>query len=105
MGATPLIQQQKVVVTLPAANAGQTLTVYNVVVAMYQAPGSNGANMCSLGFSNTGCGWLSVSPGSGKSPLTLVVTAESQHTDGWQLRRIFHHHNHHRALQSRDCES
>ncbi len=75
MGATPLIQQQKVVASLPAANSSQTLTVYNVVVAMYSAPGPDGANVCSLGFSNTGCGWLSVTPAQGKSPLTLIVTA------------------------------
>ncbi len=74
MGATPLIQQLKVVATLPAANASQVLTVNNVVVAMYQMS-YNGANICSLGPSNTGCGWLSVSPTTGKSPLTLTVTA------------------------------
>ena len=75
MGATPLIQQQKVVATQPAANASQMLTVYNVVVAMYMAPGLDGTNVCSLGASNTGCGWLSVTPVQGKSPLTLTVTA------------------------------
>ena len=75
MGATPLIQQQKVVVTLPAANASQILTIYNVVVAMYSTLGPDGTNICSLGFSSTGCGWLSVTPGTGKSPLTLLVTA------------------------------
>ena len=74
MGATPLIQQQKVVATLPAANASQVLTVNNVVVAMFEMS-YNGANICSLGPSNTGCGWLSVSPTTGKSPLTLTVTA------------------------------
>ncbi len=75
MGATPLIQQQKLTATLPAANASQTLTVYNVVVAMYSVAGSDGTNVCSLGFSNTGCGWLSVTPAQGKSPLALTVTA------------------------------
>lgn len=73
MGNTPLIQQQKVVVTLPAAYATQTLTINNVVVAMYQTSGSNPT--CSLAQSSTGCGWLSVTPNTGKSPLTLTVTA------------------------------
>ncbi|SPE39424.1 exported hypothetical protein [Candidatus Sulfopaludibacter sp. SbA3] len=74
MGASAMIQQQKVVVTLPAANASQTLTTSNVVVQMYQVMGAIGTNICSLGYSNTGCGWLSVTPSQGHSPLTLMVT-------------------------------
>jgi uncharacterized protein (TIGR03437 family) len=71
MGATPLIQQSKVVVTLPATLAGQTVKVTNVVVAKYQ---SAGTNLCSLGASNTACGWLSVTPSQGASPLSLTIT-------------------------------
>lgn len=73
LGNTPLIQQQKVVLTLPAAYAAQTLSVNNVVVGMYQTPGANPT--CSLAPSSTGCGWLSVTPSTGRSPLTLTVTA------------------------------
>jgi len=71
MGATPLIQQSKVVVTLPTALAGQSVKVTNVVVAMYQAAGTTS---CSLGVSNTACGWLSVTPSQGSSPLSLTIT-------------------------------
>lgn len=55
MGATPLIQQQKVVVTLPASLAGQTVKITNVVVALYQGAGTTS---CSPLPSNTACGWL-----------------------------------------------
>jgi uncharacterized protein (TIGR03437 family) len=72
MGASQLIQQQKVVATLPAGYSGQTLQITNVVVALYETPGTN---QCSLGASSTGCGWLSVTPSQGASPLTVMVTA------------------------------
>ncbi|HWC97439.1 MAG TPA: hypothetical protein VG456_11830 [Candidatus Sulfopaludibacter sp.] len=72
MGATPLIQQQKTVVTLPTSLAGQTVKVTNVVVSIYQAAGTT---LCSLGASNTACGWLSVTPSQGSSPLSLIVTS------------------------------
>jgi uncharacterized protein (TIGR03437 family) len=71
MGATPLIQQAKVVVTLPTTLAGQSVKVTNVVVAKYQAAGTTA---CSLGASNTACGWLSVTPSQGSSPLSLTIT-------------------------------
>ncbi len=76
MGGTPVLQQLKVVVTLPKAIATQTVNVTNVVVAMSQTVGTNLCNQPSSGTgSNTACGWLSVTPSLGASPLTVMVTA------------------------------